>query len=257
MQRAPQRTEASFYAAIPHAPHKLKERIEFFVHRSGMDIEGIGEKLVEQLVNEEVVQTYGDLYRLEQRQDRLLNLARMGRKSVDKLLDGIDASKVRGLARLLNALAIRHVGDRVATLLTERFGSMDALMAASVEELSETNEIGSVIARSVYDFLHSKFGNETIEDLKSMGLKMESAARAGGSRALEGKTFVVTGTLLKYTRDEIEELITRLGGRAASSVSKSTDYVVAGEKAGSKLAKAEELGVPVITEEQFEELFRK
>ena len=105
--------------------------------------------------------------------------------------------------------------------------------------MSETNEIGPIIAQSVYDFLHSKFGQETIADLKSVGVKMESAARAGGPRALEGKTLVVTGTLQKYSRDEIEELITRHGGHAASSVSKNTDYLVAGEKAGSKLAKAE------------------
>ncbi len=119
----------------------------------------------------------------------------MGRKSVDNLLDGIEASKNRGLARLLNALSIRHVGARVAAVLAERFGSMDALMAATVEQLSETNEIGPIIAQSVFDFLHSKFGTETIADLKSVGVKMESTAPAGGSRALEGKTLVVTGTL--------------------------------------------------------------
>jgi DNA ligase (NAD+) len=122
--------------------------------------------------------------------------------------------------------------------------------------LSETNEIGPIIAQSVYDFLHSKFGEETIADLKSVGVKMKSAARAGGSRALEGKTLVVTGTLAKYARDEIEELIARHGGHAASSVSKNTDYLVAGEKAGSKLAKAQELGVPVITEEELERLVK-
>jgi DNA ligase (NAD+) len=127
-------------------------------------------------------------------------------------------------------------------------------MAASVEQLSETMEIGPIIAQSVYDFLHSKFGHETIEDLKGVGVKMESATRAGGRRALEGKTLVVTGTLQKYSRDEIKELITRHGGHAASSVSKNTDYLLAGEKAGSKLEKAQQLGVPVITEEEFERL---
>ncbi len=142
----------------------------------------------------------------------------------------------------------------MAAVLAERFGTMDALIAATVEQLSETNEIGPIIAQSVYDFLHSTFGQETIADLKSVGVKMESATRAGGRRALEGKTLVVTGTLAKYSRDEIEELITRHGGHAASSVSKNTDYLVAGEKAGSKLAKAEQLGVKVITEEEFERL---
>ena len=222
-----------------------------------MDIEGLGDKLVDQLVVEKLVRNYADLYRLEERQDRLLNLERMGRKSVDNLLEGIEASKGRGLARVLNALAIRHVGARVAAVLAERFGSIDALMAASIEQLSETPDIGPIIAQSVYDFLHSKFGAETIEDLKAVGVKMKSAARAGGSRALEGKTLVVTGTLQKFTRAEIEELITRHGGHAATSVSKSTDYLVAGEKAGSKLAKAKELGVKIIGEEEFEGILKR
>jgi DNA ligase (NAD+) len=144
----------------------------------------------------------------------------------------------------------------VAAVLAEQFGSMDTLMDATIEQLSETNEIGPIIAQSAFDFLHSKFGTETIADLKSVGVKMKSAAKAGGSRALEGKTLVVTGTLQKYARDEIEELITRHGGRAASSVSKNTDYVVAGEKAGSKLEKANSLGVKVISEEEFERLLQ-
>ncbi|MBN1395127.1 MAG: NAD-dependent DNA ligase LigA [Pirellulales bacterium] len=253
------RDEGGVYIRCPNlkCPAQVKERIRYFAGRGAMDIEGLGDKLVDQLVSDKLVQSYGDLYRLEQRQDRLLNLERMGRKSVDNLLDGIDASKTRGLARLLNGLSIRHVGARAAAVLAERFGSIDVLMDATVEQLSETNEIGPIIAQSVYDFLHGKFGAETIEDLKSVGVKMESDIQAGGSRALEGKTLVVTGTLTKYTRDEIEELIARHGGRAASSVSKKTDYVVAGEKAGGKLAKAEQLGVKVISEAQFERLLKE
>lgn len=250
--------EGGVYIRCPNldCPAQVKERIRYFASRNAMDIEGLGDKLVDQLVSAGVVASYGDLYRLEERQDRLLNLARMGRKSADNLLDGIEASKNRGLARLLNALSIRHVGSRVASVLAERFGAIDSLMAASVDALSETNEIGPIIAQSVFDFLHSKFGTKTIEDLKSLGLNMESIAAAGGSRALEGKTLVVTGTLTKYSRDQIEELITQHGGHAASSVSKKTDYLVAGEKAGSKLDKAKELGVPVITEDQFEGLLK-
>jgi DNA ligase (NAD+) len=248
--------EGGVYIRCPNAEcsAQLKERIRYFASRNAMDIEGLGDKLVDQLVNDKLVCNCGDLYRLEGRQDRLLNLERLGRKSVDKLLDGIEASKSRGLARLLNALTIRHVGARVATVLAERFGSMDALMSATVEQLSETNEIGQIIAQSVFDFLHSEFGSETIADLKSVGVKMEADARPGGTRVLEGKTLVVTGTLVKYKRDEIEELISKHGGHAASSVSKNTDYLVAGENAGSKLAKAESLGVPVISEEEFERL---
>ena len=156
---------------------------------------------------------------------------------------------------MLNALSIRHVGARVASVLAEHFGTMDALMAAKEEELSEVNEIGPIIAASIFSFLHSKFGKETISDLESLGVNTKSIASARGQhRALEGKTLVVTGTLQKYTREEIEELITHHGGHAASSVSKKTDYVVAGENAGSKLEKAKQLDVPVITEEEFEQL---
>jgi DNA ligase (NAD+) len=226
--------------------------------RNAMDIEGLGDKLVDQLVAEGLVSGCGDLYRLETKQDRLLNLERMGRKSVDNLLDGIKASKEGGLARLLGALSIRHVGTRVAAMLAENFATMGALMEADVEHLSQINEIGPIIAQTVHDFLHSKFGSETIADLKQLGVKMESDATAAeDSRALEGKTLVVTGTLTKFTRDEIKELITSHGGRAASSVSKNTDYVVAGEKAGSKLTKAQQLGVPVLTEDEFEALINR
>jgi DNA ligase (NAD+) len=207
--------------------------------------------LIEQLVGQGLIGGCGDLYRLTL--ERLTGLKRMGRKSSENLLAGIAASRDRGLARLLNGLSIRHVGARVAAVLAERFRSMDALQKAGVDELGETNEIGPVIAQSVYDFLHGEFGSRTIEDLRGLGVKMESAAPAGPEqRVLEGKTLVVTGTLTKYSRDEIQELITRHGGHAASSVSKNTDYLVAGEKAGSKLDKARQLGVKVITEAEFE-----
>ena len=172
--------------------------------------------------------------------------------------DHIEASKRRGLARLLNALCIRHVGARVAAVLAANFPSMDELQKATVEQLSEINEIGDVIAQSVHSFLHDEFGRATIDDLRSLGVQMEEprAARAAGAKALAGKTLVVTGTLTKYTRDEIHQLIQQHGGRAASSVSKNTGYLVAGEKAGSKLAKAQQLGVTVISEDEFERLLR-
>ncbi len=237
----------------PQCPAQIKERIRYYASRNAMDIEGLGDKLIDQLVGQGLVAGCGDLYRLTL--DQLMELERMGRKSSENLLAGIAASKDRGLARLLNGLSIRHVGTRLAAVLAERFGSMDALIAASVEELSDTMEIGPIIAQSVYDFLHGKFGSETIADLKSVGVKME-APRVRASRALEGKTLVVTGTLAKYSRDEINELIARHGGHAASSVSKNTDYVVAGEKAGSKLDKARQLGVKVLTEAEFEKLLK-
>jgi len=248
--------EGGVYIRCPNlqCPAQVKERIRYYASRNAMDIEGLGDKLVDQLVGQGLVRDYGDLYRLSLEQ--LTGLERMGQKSSENLLAAIEESKQRGLARLLNALSIRHVGARVATVLAEHFGSIDALTGAGVDELSEVNEIGPIIAESVFDFLHGEFGSQVIDELRGLGVQMESAAAAGGSRVLEGKTLVVTGTLAKYTRDDIKELIERHGGRAASSVSKKTDYVVAGEKAGSKLAKARQLGVPVLTEEEFERLLK-
>ena len=248
--------EGGVYIRCPNfqCPAQLKERIRYFASRNCMDIEGLGDKLVEQLVENGVVTGYGDLYRLTLQ--KLLPLERMGKKSAENLLAGIDASKDRGLARLLNALSIRHVGGRVSAVLAESFGSMDELEKATVERLAEVNEIGEIIAESVQDFLHSEHGAEAVEELRQLGVNMEAPKKEddAGEPALAGKTFVVTGTLTKYTRDEVRELIERHGGRASSSVSGKTDYVLAGEKAGSKLAKAEKLGVPVISETDFEQM---
>ncbi|MCA9165683.1 MAG: NAD-dependent DNA ligase LigA, partial [Planctomycetales bacterium] len=195
-----------------------------------------------------------DLFRLKS--EDLAQLDRMGERSAENVVRSLEEAKSRGLARVLNALSIRHVGNRVASVLASHFGSIESLRGATVEQLSEVNEIGPVIAQSVFDFLHHEYGVSTIDELLAMGVEMEAPQAAVGaeSSALAGKTFVVTGTLVKYTRDEIQELIQRLGGRASSSVSKNTDFVVAGEKAGSKLAKAEQLGVRVLTEDEFEQL---
>lgn len=233
-----------------------KERVRYFASRSAMDIEGLGDKLVDQLVETGAVKNSGDLYRLNL--ETLVNLERMGQKSSENLLRGIEASKSRGLARLLNALSIRHVGARVAAVLAEDFHSMDKLVQASVEELAAIHEIGPVIAESVHAFLHSRFGRDTIGDLERLGVAMTArGAPRRRAEAIAGKTFVVTGTLANHSREAIESLITGLGGRAASSVSKNTDYVVAGEKPGSKLDKAKALGIAVLSEEEFEQLLRK
>lgn len=249
--------EGGVYIRCPNleCPAQVKERIRYFASRNAMDIEGLGDKLVDQLVAEGLVKSYADLYRLTL--DDLMRLERMGQKSSENLLAGIEASKDRGLARLLNGLSIRHVGVRVATVLAEDFREIDALMEADVEQLSEINEIGPIIAESVHDFLHGDFGRRTVADLHTLGVSMKSTSAGHDDeapRVLEGKTLVVTGTLVEYTRDEIKNLIAIHGGRAASSVSKKTDYVVVGEKAGSKLAKARQLGVTVLTEKQFQEL---
>jgi DNA ligase (NAD+) len=202
------------------------------------------------------VRDFGDLYDLTEEQ--LTQLERMGKKSAQKLVANIAASKSRGLARLLNALCIRHVGARVATTIAEHFGSMDDLLAASEEELADVEDVGTVIAKSVYHFLHGKHGERAINRLSKAGVDMtapkKSKVTAATAGPLSGKTIVVTGTLEKYTREEIEALIEQHGGRATGSVSKSTDYLVAGEKAGSKLDKARKLNVPIISESEFEQL---
>ncbi|QDU77323.1 DNA ligase [Bremerella volcania] len=233
---------------------QIKERIRYFATRNAMDIEGLGDKLVDMLVDEKLVKTYGDLYRLTSEQ--IAALPRMGKKSGDKLVAAAIDSKSRGLGRLLNALSIRHVGARGAERLALHFGTIDKLMEASEEEIAEIEDVGGVIAKSVHEFFHSEFGKETIEDLKGVGVSMEAAKRGeeAGPAVFDGMTFVVTGTLEKFTRDEIEELIRARGGKASGSVSKKTSYVVAGEKAGSKLEKAQALGVSVLNEQQFADL---
>jgi DNA ligase (NAD+) len=245
-------------------PGRMKEQIRYFCGRSQMDIEGLGDVLVDQLCDRKLVRTFADLYRLTA--DDIANLGSevdqggkivkrtVGEKVANKVIANIENSRKQGLDRLLSALGIHHVGNRIAYILASHFGSLDALAAASKEDLSSVNEIGEVIAESVYDFFHSKAGQDTIAALKKVGLdpKMaKPAASAAGSLPLSGKTIVVTGTMEKMDRNAIEALIQKLGGKAAGSVSKKTTYVVAGDKAGSKLDKAKELGVEVITEDEF------
>ena len=251
--------EGGVYIRCPNlaCPAQVKERIRYFASRKAMDIEGLGDKLVDQLVSGGLVFSYGDVYRLANRQDELMGLERMGKRSAEKLLQAIDESRNRGLARLLNALSIRHVGTSVAKVLAEHFGSMAALQNATEEELGEINEIGGIIAKSIHDFLHGDYGKSTIEDLRELGVRMDADKEAITSNSLEGKTFVVTGTLSRFTRDEIHDLIQKHGGKTSSSVSKKTDYLVAGEKAGSKLEKANKLGVAVISEEDFDAMIAK
>jgi DNA ligase (NAD+) len=239
----------------PRCAAQLKQRLRYFASRNAMDIEGLGDKLVDQLVSSSLVSSYADLYRLTQ--DQLVLLERMGTKSAQRLLQGIEASKSRGLARLLNALSIRHVGVRVATILAEHFRSLENLERASMEQLSEIEEIGPVIAQAVYDTLHAEAFRESIQDLREVGILLEVPERRGSqhdSGVLKDKTVVVTGTLANFTRTEIKELIARCGGKATSTVSRNTDFVVAGDKAGSKLEKARELGVRVLSETEFQRL---
>ena len=234
-------------------PARCRERLKFFASRGAMDIEGLGDKLVEQLVATGLVRDSADLYALTTGQ--LEPLERMGEKSARSLVDAIEKSRKRGLARVLNALGIRHVGPRVATLLCERFPSIDRLREASEEQLAAVQEIGPVIAASVHEWLASEHGIRSIDGLRKAGVGLEVlAAERAAAGPLTGKTLVVTGTLAGFSRQEAEEAIRRAGGRASSSVSKKTDYLVAGEEAGSKLDNARKLGVKILDEQEFVKL---
>ncbi len=238
---------------------QLKEVLRAFARRSAMDVEGLGEKIIDQLVDQGLVRGIPDLYRLTL--DQLVELERMGEKSAQNLLDGLAASKERGLARVLAGLAIPHIGDSNADMLANEFLSIDALADASVERLDEIEGIGTSMAQAIHDYFHSDHGRKIVAELKSLGLKLTQEPRpapaARGGADLTGKTVVVTGTLRSYEREEIEGLIRSLGGKATGSVSKNTAFVVAGDKAGSKLDKAKQLGVPVITEDEFDKMIGK
>lgn len=234
-------------------PAQVKERLEHFAARKAMDIEGLGPAVITQLVDGGLVHAPADLYGLDAAS--IENLERMGAKSAANLVAAIEGSKSRPLSRLLFGLGIRHIGAHTAEILAQHFGDIDRLMAASIEELQTIPEIGAIVAQSVRDFFDTPQNRALIEKLRAAGLKMtEERAASSGPLPLSGKTFVVTGKLHRYTRDGIHERIKQLGGRAASSVSKSTDYLIAGEDAGSKLEKARQLSVEVLTEDAFFEM---
>lgn len=240
-------------SAGPNCPGQIVGRVKSFAKRERMDIEGLGEELAQQLVDAELVTTVTDLYRLTEAE--LLPLERMGKKKAQNLLDGIAASKDRGLARLLAALSINGVGESMADALAQAYPSMDSLLAAGEEQIASVSGIGPVRAKSIFDFFHNPAGEKLVSELRELGLKLtEEVRQAPKSSGIAGKTIVVTGTLKKYGRKEIEDLIKQLGGKPSGSVSKKTDYVLAGEEAGSKLDKANELGVPVLSEEEFDKL---
>ena len=239
----------------PSCPAQLKERLHFFASRQAMDIEGLGPALIDQLVDRGIVKSLSDLYNLTV--GILSGLDRMGDKSAENLIQAVGASKNRGLARVLTALCIRHVGEHNAALLADAFGDMGALMKTPVDSLAQIPGVGPIVAESVFGFFHSEAGIWTIENLKRHGIRMtqdKASHSLSEGIAITGKTFVLTGTMENFSRVELEERIRQLGGKATSSVSRNTDYVVAGSNPGSKLEKARELGVKILTEEEFHAL---
>lgn len=230
-------------------PAQLKELVIHFVSREAMDVEGMGPALVEQLVDKKMISDPADIYTLSK--EELAGLERMGEKSADNIVRAIERSKERGLAPLLYALGIRHVGIKAAETLANKFGSLDALAKASFEELTGIPEIGPKIARSIEIFFQQEQTNRLIAKLKKAGVKMEQERdEEKGELVLAGKVFVLTGTLPNLTRKEAEELIKKHGGKVSSSVSKKTDYVVAGSDPGQKYDKAKQLGIPIISEDE-------
>ncbi|MGM9669678.1 MAG: NAD-dependent DNA ligase LigA [Faecousia sp.] len=234
-------------------PAQLARNIAHFVSRDAMDIEGLGSAIVEALIEGGQIKSPADIYYLSL--DQLKTLWKSGSRAAEKLLSAIEASKEQDLSRLIYALGIRQVGAKTGRVLAGTFGSMDALMNATCEELTEVPDVGAVTAQSIAEWFAQPQSRHMIERLRAAGLNFENKRVITDTR-FAGKIFVLTGALTKFTRDEATEKIELLGGKASGSVSKKTTYVVAGENAGSKLKKAQELGIPVLTEDEFLEMIQ-
>ena len=236
-------------------PAQIFERVRHFASRGAMDIEGMGDVLAEQLTSSGMVRDIADIYALTNK--KLASVPRMGEKSIANVLAAIEGSKARGLARVLTGLGIRFVGEQTAAILASDFGSIDAIEAASEDELRGSEGIGPEVAASVRLFFQQKVNRAMVERLRRAGVVMEGARKVRGTGPLAGKTFVLTGTLPNLTREEASALIEARGGKVSGSVSRKTDYVVAGEAAGSKLAKAADLGLAIVDEEGLRRLLEE
>ncbi len=242
----------------PACPAQLKRRLQHFVSRQAMDIDGMGEAIIEQFVDRNLVSDYGDIYDEKKiNLDKLLPLERMAEKSARNLLTAIEKSKNNSLSRLLFAFGIRHAGVHAAEIFAERYNSLKQLGEAGIEELEEISEIGPAMAKSVHSFFRMKGTRSILEKLASAGVQMEEKGRKAKDGPLQGKTFVFTGTLQRYARPDAERLVKELGGRTSSSVSRNTDYVVVGESPGSKRESAIGLGIKILSEDSFEKVIGK
>ncbi|MGQ9476986.1 MAG: NAD-dependent DNA ligase LigA [Candidatus Bipolaricaulia bacterium] len=237
-------------------PARIKESIRHFASKGAFDIEGLGDKLVNQLVEKGLVREVADLFHLKK--EAIVALERMGEKSASNLLEAIEKSKRIPLSRFIYALGIRHVGERLAEFLAQHYATIEELMAATEEELQEVPEVGPEVAKSIVQFFSTEKNREAVKRLLEAGVRpIPEEVEAARPLPLAGKRFVFTGALQTFTREEAEELVRRLGGEASSSVSRKTDYVVVGEAPGSKLAKARELGVKVLSEDEFKRLLEE
>src|SRR3954469_3677068 len=235
-------------------PAQVRRRIEHFASRGAMDIEGLGEAVINQLVQQKLLADIGDIYALKA--EKLIELERMGNKSVENLLEAVERSKTRPLWRLLFGLGILHVGVSASRALADHFANLDAIAASSVEELQQIPDVGEVVGRSIHEFFREPHNLAVIEKLRKAGLRFEAEPKVeGAAPGFKSTTWVITGTLTQ-SRDEIAELIRARGGKVSGSVSKKTSYVLAGEEAGSKLDKANKLGVRVLNESQFRKMLQ-
>ena len=246
--------EAAWYCNGVECPAKLQRGIEHFVSREAMDITGLGEAIIEELIKRNLIKNIADIYKLTF--EDVASLKKNGKKFAQNLIDAIEESKHRDLYRLVNALGIRHVGVKLAKLLCKTYDTMDKLMEASYESLYMKDEIGPIIAKSIYDFFREEQTIDLINKLKEYGVNMTAEKEEMQDNRFEGMIFVLTGTLEKYSREQATEIIEKFGGKTSGTVSKKTTYVLAGEAAGSKLTKAQDLGVKIITEQEFEEMIR-
>lgn len=233
---------------------KALRNIVHFASKEGMEIDGLGYSIIEQLIDKKLISKISDIYTLKL--EDIASLKKNGKKFAQNLVDAIEKSKSNDLFKLITGLGIRHIGVKSAKNLAKHFKTMDNLMNASLEELSVQNDVGEITAKSIYEFFREEQSIDLINKLKEAGVNMESLEEESSDNRFEGQTFVLTGALSKYTRDEASDIIEKLGGKISGSVSKKTAYVLAGEDAGSKLTKAQNLGVTVITEEEFEEMIK-
>ena len=233
---------------------KALRNIVHFASKEGMEIDGLGYSIIEQLLDKKLINNIADIYSLKL--EDVASLKKNGKKFAQNLMDAIEKSKSNDLFKLITGLGIRHIGAKSAKNLARKFRTMDNLMNASIEELSVQNDVGEITAKSIYEFFREEQSIDLINKLKLAGVNMESLEEENTDNRFEGKTFVLTGALSKYSRDEASDIIEKLGGKTSGSVSKKTSYVLAGEDAGSKLTKAQNLGVTVITEGEFEEMIK-
>lgn len=244
--------EAAIRCTGIECPAKLFRNLVHFASKEAMDIDGLGENIIQQLLDKKLINNIADIYTLQF--EDIASLKKNGKKFAQNLVDSINKSKENDLYRLITALGIRHVGNKASKLLARKYKNIDNLMNAQYDDLSMINDIGPIVANSIREFFLQDQTIDLIQKLKQAGVNTIAKEEENIDNRFEGKTFVLTGTLEEYTRGEASNIIEKFGGKTSSTVSKKTDYVLAGEEAGSKLTKAQNLGVTIINEEQFKEM---